>query len=323
MRVTHRAPLLVLIGAAACGGGGATPTVRGTGPSPDVAVVIVTPSTLTLDPGALATLRAEPRDARGAPLSGVTVAWRSSDPAVASVGASGIEGDVAALAPGSTTITATAGGREGRATITVKATYDLDRLGVPRAVTSNYLDPSVLLRVSRFRSGFGHDYSDAAESCRSMKHYFQPRSDVDWGGVVIRAPFDAYVGELLGETTFGTQLRLRSTAVPALTAVLFHVRPDSALAVGRVVRSGERLGTHIGSQTLSDLALRLETPSGSRLVSYFEALDETLLAAWTARGVTSRASMVIARGERDASPLRCTGEQFDDAGTLENWVWLH
>ncbi|MBK6486858.1 MAG: hypothetical protein IPF98_08320 [Gemmatimonadetes bacterium] len=25
-----------------------------------------------------------------------------------------------------------------------------------------------------FRSAAGHDYSDVAEQCRSMKHYFQP-----------------------------------------------------------------------------------------------------------------------------------------------------
>jgi len=43
---------------------------------------------------------------------------------------------------------------------------------LPKVVTASYFPTDLVQRVSRFRSGFGHDYSDDFEDCRSMKHYF-------------------------------------------------------------------------------------------------------------------------------------------------------
>src|SRR4051812_45142711 len=63
-------------------------------------------------------------------------------------------------------------------------TYDINLLGVPKFVNTNYIDMRKITRISKFRSAVGHDYSDATqfgpnddikgfgptESCRSMKH---------------------------------------------------------------------------------------------------------------------------------------------------------
>ncbi|TRZ90870.1 MAG: hypothetical protein D4R84_15485, partial [Rhodocyclaceae bacterium] len=49
---------------------------------------------------------------------------------------------------------------------------DLDGLGVPKFVATNYIDISKIFQLSKFRSSAGHDYSDDLEKCRSMKHYF-------------------------------------------------------------------------------------------------------------------------------------------------------
>ena len=35
-------------------------------------------------------------------------------------------------------------------------------------------------KISKFRSGIGHDYWDDFENCRSMKHYFFPYDTLDW-----------------------------------------------------------------------------------------------------------------------------------------------
>ena len=51
--------------------------------------------------------------------------------------------------------------------------WDIDNNGVPQFVNTNYMDIEKIYRFSRFRSSVGHDYSDAFEECRSMKHYFQ------------------------------------------------------------------------------------------------------------------------------------------------------
>lgn len=48
---------------------------------------------------------------------------------------------------------------------------DVDSNGIPRFVQTDYIELAKIDRISRFRSGEGHDYSDNFESCRSMKHY--------------------------------------------------------------------------------------------------------------------------------------------------------
>src|SRR5207245_3378728 len=57
-----------------------------------------------------------PKDGDGAPLSGRTVTWSSSNTAVAAVSNSGL---VSGVTPGSATITATSEGKSGTSTITV------------------------------------------------------------------------------------------------------------------------------------------------------------------------------------------------------------
>ena len=79
-------------------------------------VVRVTPGADTLSEGQTQALTATSLNAYGKPLSGDTYAWGTSDPAVATVDASGV---VTAVAPGAATITATAGPRSGSATIVV------------------------------------------------------------------------------------------------------------------------------------------------------------------------------------------------------------
>ncbi|MBO4557843.1 MAG: Ig domain-containing protein, partial [Bacteroidales bacterium] len=80
-----------------------------------VTQVNVTPASLALTEGETASLRAEvlPSDATNR-----SVAWTSSAPAVASVSDAGT---VTAVAPGTATITATAGGKKGSCTVVVSA----------------------------------------------------------------------------------------------------------------------------------------------------------------------------------------------------------
>jgi uncharacterized protein YjdB len=81
-----------------------------------VADVAVTPSNATLMVGQTQQLSAVASSAKGAPLTGRTVKWSSSDAAVASVDGSGL---VAAVAPGTADITATVDGTPGSAVLTV------------------------------------------------------------------------------------------------------------------------------------------------------------------------------------------------------------
>ncbi len=114
--VTAVAPGVALITATVEGArGNAVVTVV---PAP-VASVTVTPATVTVAPGAVFTLTATARDAAGAPLAGRVATWRSATPAVASVSPTGT---VAAIAPGTASISATVDGVSGSATVTVRPT---------------------------------------------------------------------------------------------------------------------------------------------------------------------------------------------------------
>ena len=103
---------LSIISVSACGKD--TPTGNGL---PAVASVVVTPGNATLvSLGETVQLTASARDASGNTISGKTLAWSSSADGVATVNATGL---VTAVANGSATITATADGIAGTATIVV------------------------------------------------------------------------------------------------------------------------------------------------------------------------------------------------------------
>lgn len=200
--------------------------------------------------------------------------------------------------------------------------YDVDVLGVPRLATASYIDLAAITRISRFRSAFGHDYHDAFETCRSMKHYFLPTSAVDWKTIRISSPVDGTIAYLRAEQSAGTQVGIRSAAQPAFTFIVFHVTPMAGIDSGTRVTAGQQIGTHIGTQTMSDLAVAVNTPAGFKLVSWFETMSDGLFAQYAARGVASRASAIITRTERDNNRLTCDGETFIGSSPLENWVTL-
>ncbi len=97
--------------------GSAQITVNPLPPAP-VASVTVTPSTATLTPGGSVSLTATTLDSAQHQLTGRSVTWLSSAPAVATVSSSGT---VTAVATGSATITAMSEGKSGTAQITVNA----------------------------------------------------------------------------------------------------------------------------------------------------------------------------------------------------------
>lgn len=101
------------------------------GPSPVAAVTVPLPAA-TLHRGEHTTLAATLTDRNGAPITGRTVIWSSSAPAVAEVSATG---DVRALGVGTTTIRATAdNGVYGEAALTIEQT--------PLVITEIMADPS-------------------------------------------------------------------------------------------------------------------------------------------------------------------------------------
>jgi hypothetical protein len=107
--------------ATACGGGNEQTT--GVTPPPAVAAVIVAPDSSLLIPGGSAQLAATVRDANGAPLTGRTIAWSSSDNSKVTVSQTG---QVTAVAVGRVVVTAASEGKSGSTVVVVTAALARD-----------------------------------------------------------------------------------------------------------------------------------------------------------------------------------------------------
>jgi hypothetical protein len=202
--------------------------------------------------------------------------------------------------------------------------YDVDAWGIPKFVRHNYIDLDRIARISKFRSSVGHDYSDDFEHCRSMKHYFMPDGSGDWSQVRVFAPVDGTVALFFDEWIGGTQIWLTSSEYPDFEFDIFHIHLQDSLHVGQFLTAGQLLGTHIGSQTYSDIAVCALTPNGRKRVSYFDVMTDSLFQDYQARGAQSRGDFIISRELRDLNPLTCQGEAFtSESGNLENWFDLN
>lgn len=200
--------------------------------------------------------------------------------------------------------------------------WDVDTKPLPKFIELFPIEMDKVQRISKFRSSVGHDYSDFVEHCRSMKHYFEPKSTLDWAQVKIFSPVDGKVTRVDNES-MGTKVEIECSAYPAFRISIFHVNLSQPLQIGNAVTKGQLLGTHFGSATYSDVSCIANDPTKQgRMVSFFLLTTDTLMSSLTARGVQSRDQLIITRQARDASPLTCTGDQFAPGDTLTAWFQL-
>lgn len=201
--------------------------------------------------------------------------------------------------------------------------WDIDKDGIPKFVANNYIELQKIYRIAKYRSGIGHDYSDAFEHCRSLKHYFEPLVTTDWSTVKIYSPVSGSVTRIEQEWA-GTKLEIASDAFPAFRFSIFHINTSMPFKVGDKVTAGQQLGTHIGSQTYSDIAVIVNDPSRQgRMVSYFEVITDAVFNLYKNRGVAQKENLIITKAQRDADPLTCNGGIFTSEGNLENWFILN
>ena len=203
----------------------------------------------------------------------------------------------------------------------VDDTYDINKNEIPKLVNADYIELQKIYRISKFRSSVGHSYTDNFESCRSMKHYFELKNYVDWSTIKIFSPVNGVVSKIYQEWA-GTQIQIKSKEIPAFYFIIFHINLSAQMNVGDSVKAGQHLGNHIGSQTMSDIAVGVNTPEGWRLLSYFDVMSDTIFTLYKNRGINSRSELIITKEARDADTLICNGNTFTTYGMLENWVVL-
>jgi hypothetical protein len=217
-------------------------------------------------------------------------------------------------------------------------TYDISLLGIPKFVERDFTQLSKIERISKFRSGVGHDYSDSFESCRSMKHYYSVYASYRMNNTVeIYSPVAGDIVSITNDwhgASIGLnnkQIQIRPAGQPAFIIRIFHCDLASSAGVtGKKVNAGELLGyARLYYDDLPeyadsfDIAVFVNTPEGVRLISYFDILENVVFDSYMSRGATSPQDFIITKEARDADPLQCNGDQFVDGGNLENWVTLY
>lgn len=203
---------------------------------------------------------------------------------------------------------------------------------IPQFVNNNYLDLNKIEKISKFRSGMGHDYSDDFESCRSMKHYFNPNVE-DYSLIEIFSPVDGIVVSMVESN--GIRINIKSSEYPEYQFIIFHIDLLPEIEIGDIVSEGELIGNHINNSTISDIAVQRyvlhEGIFKTQLLSYFEVMtDEHFNGNYLGPEISSRSDLIISSTERDASPLHCDGEEFigetygdGGYGSLSNWAQLN
>ena len=202
--------------------------------------------------------------------------------------------------------------------------WDIDKDGIPKFINTNYIELPKIYRISKYRSSVGHDYSDSYEHCRSMKHYFEPKSNIDWTTVKIYSPVSGIITRVEPESIRGYEIEIASDAYPAFRISIFHINLQGTRNVNDKISAGELLGTHTGSQTYSDISVIVNDPARQgRMVSYFDVITDQVFSEFSTYGIISRAVMIIPKSERDANPLTCSGDTFTSSDPLESWVILN
>ena len=155
-----------------------------------------------------------------------------------------------------------------------------------------------------------------------MKHYFEPKDTIDWRTVHIYSPVKGVITRVEQEWA-GIKLEIASDDYPAFRFQIFHINTSKQYNLNDKVFEGELLGTHIGFETMSDISVIVNDPTKQGImVSYFEVITDSIFNLYSARGVSSRETMIISKQQRDANPLTCSGETFVSSDTIENWVIL-
>ena len=200
--------------------------------------------------------------------------------------------------------------------------WDIEKDGIPKFVETNYIELNKIYRISKFRSSIGHDYSDFLEDCRSMKHYFEPKGGIDWSTVKVYAPITGEITRVDQEWA-GIKIEIMSDKYPAFRFSIFHINTLKVFNLGDKVVEGEQLGTHIGSQTMSDISVIVNDPTRQgRMISYFDVMKDEIFAEYLNYGVASRDNLIISKELRDANPIECSGDMFISVDLLECWVVL-
>jgi hypothetical protein len=190
--------------------------------------------------------------------------------------------------------------------------YDIDKQGIPQFIAYDYIELDKIMQISRFRSDAGHIFIDdfETEASGSMKHYFVPLAAVDPAAIKIYSPVDGTIAKLTLEWA-GYLVEITPQDYPAFSIWIFHVNLNGNLHVGSKLSAGQELGTHLGAQTQSDVAVWVNTPGNRRkLLSYFEVMPIDIFLLYQNRGVAQREDLIIPKDAAEAEQIYIDADEY-------------
>lgn len=201
--------------------------------------------------------------------------------------------------------------------IYILAVIILTSCGKDIEVTSSVVEPSYIMKVSKYRSCCGHKYGN--EKNRSMKHYFTPKSDLPANNTTIPlyAPFDGNIINIqdeeqrlvcYGDAKRGKFVDIMARANPNQYVRIFHVNP--MVETGKV-KSGDFIGyADLRGCENSDPMIVKTTPDPidvafhivrDNFKSVFEVMSDSVSTLWEGYGV-SKDNIILSSDYRDAAP---------------------
>ena len=236
----------------------------------------------------------------------------------------------------------------------------IDPVNPPKIATSNFIDLDSVIKITKLRSAYGHDYTFGDEehdpdfnSCRSMKHYFdsytyaqkttQAFGDYDTKGNM--RYYSPVAGELrdimtnefmLGQNEY--QFTIISDEISNMNFSFMHVDLLEDLRKGASVEAGQHIGYVGRPYGQAEIVTWLMLGDGKvKYISFFDVISDKIFSEYEDRGVVSRSQMTIPREERESNPISChpdngggnfiaEGDELSfniwQAGT-DNWVFLN
>ena len=209
---------------------------------------------------------------------------------------------------------------------------------LPQFITHDFVDPSYLNAIARYRSGVGHTFSDDYEPAdRSLKNYFEPKPAYlnTRDAIPVFAPATGTLASVVpeGHTLSngehrGWQLSLAPDGYPAFEIRLFHVNLAAGLGAGSHVNAGDALGfADVREAVDFDWAVGAEwnaksiygnlgpvgvTP-GYRLLSPFDLMTDDAFAHYAAyNNITDRNQFVVPLAYRTAHPGTFGGQDLSN-----------
>ena len=219
------------------------------------------------------------------------------------------------------------------------AAHDLST-PLPRFITHHYIALVDVESLSKFRSGYGHVFSDEYEAPdRSMKHYIAPLPSFRHGNATSLRVYAPVTGRIVtvrsdDGASDDYQIHIIPDGFPQFEVRLFHVNPAAGIVVGARVAGGQPIGfanmrdaenNDIGVEGIVLGAPPYPSPMrtsgmfadrGIRMFSQFDVMTDALFADYQARGVASRDAFVIPKSFRDANPVTTFTYRADE------WVVL-